>query len=86
MKLAHWALAALLVGCLWMVYRVETTAQEVLRIKELLMDTLVARWRDADNIEHEVITPPRDGETAEAHVARHAEKVKLLKAQFPPAP
>lgn len=84
MKLAHWALAALLVGCVWMVYRVETTAQEVLRIKEQIMQTMVTRWRDADGVEHSVSTPREPNESAEAQAARHKEAVKALQALFPP--
>lgn len=86
MKLAHWALAALLVGCVWMVYRVETTAQEVLRIKEQIMQTMVTRWRDAQGLEQSVTTPRAPNETAEAQAARHDEAVKALKALYPPVP
>ena len=85
MRLAHWALAALLVVSAWMVYRVETTAQEVLRIKEQIMQTMVTRWRDAENVEHSVSTPRQPNESAEAQAARHDEAVKALKALYPPA-
>lgn len=41
-------------------------------------------WTDQEGLEHEVVTPKRDGETATEHAARHKEAVDALKALFPP--
>ena len=68
----------------WTEYRAAQFEAEVKAIKELFMQTLVSRWKDADNIEHIVTTPPNEGETAAQHAARHKESVDALKELFPP--
>lgn len=69
----------------WIQWRLVEVSSQVSILEERLMQTLVARWTDADGVEHTVNTPPLDGETPEAHVERHVKIVKLMKDAFPPA-
>lgn len=81
---AAFAVAAV-VAVAWTQYRVLAVAETIAQLKDALMQTLTARWKEADGTEHVVVTPREPGEAADAHMARHVESVKLGKAAFPPA-
>lgn len=50
------------------------------------LNGLKSTWVDAEGITHVVETHKREGETTPEMVARHIEKVNLLKEAFPPVP
>lgn len=77
--------AVMLAAVGWHHYRALEIEAALQQLQELLMQTLVARWRDADNIEHVVTTPREEGETAAEQAARHKEAVDAYKELFPPA-
>lgn len=79
-------LAATVVLITYTSWRVYALAERVLDIERRLnMQTMIASWKDAQGITHEVRTERLEGETLAEQAARHSEAVAALKALFPPA-
>lgn len=46
--------------------------------------TLETTWTSAGPLHHKVSTPRNDGESDDAHAARHQSAVNALKSLYPP--
>ena len=60
------------------------SAQFAALAEQVRVVTYVASWVDKDGILREVRTARLEGETPEAHRARHAQEVADMKALYPP--